>query len=115
MFFRRRVHYGLICGPRDFRRSEINPIVTSASSAGDIRGRKTDKRDAESIAEVVLRGKYACRRDEGLQERKLRALTRQRGFIVEGDEGSDEKSKEKRMMLAVLVYPTLDLWYNIER
>ena len=22
MFFRRRVHYGLICGPRDFRRSE---------------------------------------------------------------------------------------------
>ena len=61
----------------------INPIVTSASSAGDIRGRKTDKRDAESIAEVVLRGKYACRRDEGLQERKLRALTRQHGFIVE--------------------------------
>ena len=61
----------------------INPIVTSASSAGDIRGRKTDKRDAESIAEVVLRGKYVRRRDEGLQERKLRALTRQRGFIVE--------------------------------
>ena len=58
----------------------INPIVTSASSAGDIRGRKTDKRDAESIAEVVLRGKYVRRRDEGLQERKLRALTRQRGF-----------------------------------
>ena len=61
----------------------INPIVTSASSAGDIRGRKTDKRDAESIAEVVMRGKYVRRRDEGLQERKLRALTRQRGFIVE--------------------------------
>ena len=36
----------------------INPIVTSASSAGDIRGRKTDKRDAEAIAEVVMRGKW---------------------------------------------------------
>lgn len=61
----------------------INPIITSASSAGDIRGRKTDKRDAESIAEVVLRGKYVSRRADGLEERKLRALTRQRGFLVD--------------------------------
>ena len=39
-----------------YRVDVINPIVTSASISGDVRGRKTDKGDALAIARVVLRG-----------------------------------------------------------
>ena len=60
----------------------INPIVTSASMAGDIRGRKTDKRDAVVIAEVVFRGNYVAKPAEQGPERGLKVLTRQRGFLV---------------------------------
>ena len=58
----------------------INPIVTKASSAGDIRGRKTDKRDALMIADVVFRGNYVSKPAENGPERGLKVLTRQRGF-----------------------------------
>ena len=60
----------------------INPIVTKASSAGDIRGRKTDKRDALVIADVVFRGNYVAKPAENGPERGLKVLTRQRGFLV---------------------------------
>ena len=59
-----RAYYDFLKG-RECVVDVINPIVTSASSAGDIRGRKTDKRDAESIAEVVLRGREAASRQSG--------------------------------------------------
>ena len=39
----------------------INPLVTSASMAGDVRGRKTDRLDAVVIAETVMRGGRAAR------------------------------------------------------
>ena len=61
----------------------INPIITSASMAGDIRGRKTDKRDAIVIAEVVFRGNYVAKPAENGPERGLKVLTRQRGFLVD--------------------------------
>ena len=60
----------------------INPIVTKASMSGDIRGRKTDKRDALVIAEVVFRGNYVAKPAENGPERGLKVLTRQRGFLV---------------------------------
>lgn len=61
----------------------LNPIITKASNSGDIRGRKTDKGDAVMIAKVVLGGDYVARIAEGVTERKLKALTRHRGFVVQ--------------------------------
>ena len=61
----------------------INPIITSASMAGDIRGRKTDKRDALVIAEVVFRGNYVAKPAENGPERGLKVLTRHRSFLVD--------------------------------
>lgn len=61
----------------------INPIITSASMSGDIRGRKTDKRDALVIAEVVFRGNYVAKPAENGPERGLKVLTRHRGFLVD--------------------------------
>lgn len=60
----------------------INPIITKASAAGDIRGRKTDKRDALVIADVVFQGKFVAKPAENGPERGLKVLTRQRGFLV---------------------------------
>lgn len=61
----------------------LNPIITKASSSGDIRGRKTDKGDAVMIARLVLGGDYVARLAEGVAERKLKVLTRHRGFMVQ--------------------------------
>ncbi len=59
----------------------INPIVSSASMAGDIRGRKTDKRDAEAIADLVVRDRCHGRvADE--TSASLKGLVRQRGALV---------------------------------
>lgn len=60
----------------------INPIVTSASIAGDIRGRKSDKGDALVIARTVLTGDRAPRRSADVNSRRLMALTRHRSFMV---------------------------------
>ena len=60
----------------------VNPIVTSASIAGDIRGRKSDKGDAVAIARVVLAGRSATRRNTDRATRRLVALTRHRSFMV---------------------------------
>lgn len=60
----------------------INPIVTSASIAGDIRGRKSDKGDSIVIARVVLTGDRAPRRNTDVNSRRLLALTRHRSFLV---------------------------------
>ena len=60
----------------------INPIVTKAASSGDIRGRKSDKCDALVIANVVFAGNYTAKLSESTKERRLKALTRHRGFMV---------------------------------
>lgn len=60
----------------------INPIVTSASIAGDVRGRKSDKGDAVAIARVVLAGGLPPRRGADAQSRRLMSLTRHRSFLV---------------------------------
>jgi len=61
----------------------INPLVSAASMAGDIRGRKTDRLDASVIARVVREDRQPLRRPENEQERRLKTLTRQRRFLVE--------------------------------
>lgn len=79
----------------------INPIVTSASIAGDIRGRKSDKGDAIAIARVVLAEDRAPRRNADATSRSLMALTRQRSFMVA------QRSDMKRHLLCMLdvVFP----------
>ena len=70
-----------------YRVDVINPIVTSASISGDVRGRKTDKGDALAIARVVLRGETRPRQSSDKDSRRLVALTRQRSFMVEQRSG----------------------------
>ena len=70
-----------------YRVDVINPIVTSASISGDVRGRKTDKGDALAIARVVLRGETRPRQSSDKDSRRLMALTRQRSFMVEQRSG----------------------------
>ena len=60
----------------------INPIVTSASISGDVRGRKSDKGDAVAIARVLLSGDAAPRARPDDESRRLVALTRHRSFMV---------------------------------
>lgn len=70
-----------------YRVDVINPIVTSASISGDIRGRKTDKGDALAIARVLLRDETLPRRNTDTASRRLMALTRHRSFLVEQRSG----------------------------
>ena len=60
----------------------INPIVTSASISGDVRGRKSDKGDAVAIARVMLSGDVAPHPRPAAESRILVALTRHRSFLV---------------------------------
>ena len=77
----------------------FNPIVTSASIAGDIRGRKSDKGDALAISRVVLGGDRAPRRNTDATSRRLMALTRHRSFMVA--QRSDMKRHLRSLLDAV--------------
>ena len=88
----------------------INPIVTSASIAGDIRGRKSDKGDALAIARVVMTGARAPRRSTDTASRRLMALTRHRSFLVA------QRSAMKRHLQSMLdvVFPEFHTLFNDE-
>ena len=73
----------------------MNPIVSSASMAGDVRGRKTDKRDAVVIAGIVARGERPSYRPEGEAERALKCLTRQRRLLVDGRSGMKNRLRDQ--------------------
>lgn len=79
----------------------INPIITSASIAGDVRGRKSDKGDAIAIARVVLTGDHKTRHNTDATSRRLMALTRHRSFMVA------QRSDMKKHVLSMLdvVFP----------
>ncbi len=79
-----------------YRVDVINPIVTSASTAGNIRGRRTDRTDALAIALVVLRGDIPSRHSADAASRRLMALTRHRSFLVR------RRSDMKRRLLGCL-------------
>lgn len=93
------------CPFRDFlaaagyRVAVINPIVTSASIAGDVRGRKTDKGDSVAIAMAVLRGARASGFPADTGSRELKVLTRQRSFLVR--QSSDLKRRLKSTLAEV--------------
>ena len=73
----------------------MNPIVSSASMAGDVRGRKTDKRDAVAIAGIVARGVRPKYRPEGEDERGLKCLTRQRRCLVTDRSGMKNRLRDQ--------------------
>lgn len=84
----------------------INPIVSAASIAGDIRGRKTDKRDAETIANLVREGRASLRRPESGAELHLKALTRQRRFLV-GQRSALKNRLQDQLLEAFPEFPRL--------
>ena len=73
----------------------MNPIVSSASMAGDVRGRKTDKRDAVVIAGIVARGERPAYRPEGEDERGLKCVTRQRRLLVSDRSGMKNRLRDQ--------------------
>ena len=73
----------------------MNPIVSSASMAGDVRGRKTDKRDAVVIAGIVARGERPAYRPEGEAESGLKCLTRQRRLLVSDRSGMKNRLRDQ--------------------
>lgn len=91
-----------------YRVDVINPIVTAASIAGDIRGRKSDKGDAVAIARVVLKGDVRTRHSTDTASRRLLALTRHRSFMVA------QRSDMKRHLLCMLdvVFPEFHTYFE---
>ncbi len=91
-----------------YRVDVINPIVSSASISGDIRGRKTDKGDALAIASVVLRNQKQITRNTDAKSQRLMALTRHRSFLVR------QRADMKRHILSHLdvVFPEFHTLVN---
>jgi len=60
----------------------FNPAVTAAAAKGDLRGRKTDKLDAQIIAHLLRDGRRGQAQSTSADEEKLKILGRQRAFLV---------------------------------
>jgi transposase len=84
-----------------YRVDVINPLITSREASADVRGRKTDKRDAIAIANVVRRGGYSTTPVEHNQTDATKAFARQRRYLV------GRRSDAKRRLAAALdvVFP----------
>lgn len=67
---------------RRYRVDVINPLITAREASCDVRGRKTDKLDALAIANVTRKGGYSPAPAEQAGEEALKALTRQRRYLV---------------------------------
>ena len=60
----------------------FNPAVIAAAAKGDLRGRKTDKLDAQVIAHALRDGRRSATQIASADEEQLKALGRQRTFLV---------------------------------
>ena len=78
------------------RVESVNPIITSAEIAKDVRGRKTDKADALAIATALLRNRHNPAPAEDAATDALKSLTRHRTFLVR------QRSNAKRCLHAAL-------------
>lgn len=65
-----------------YRADVINPLLCAHEVAADIRGRKTDKRDALAIAQVARRGGYSPAADPHPDTDALKSLSRQYRHLV---------------------------------
>jgi transposase len=79
-----------------YRVDVINPLITSREASADVRGRKTDKRDAIAIANVVRRGGYSAAPAENIQTDVTKAFARQRRYLV------GRRSEAKLRLVAAL-------------
>lgn len=86
---------------KGYRVESINPLITSAEIAKDVRGRKTDKADALAIATALLRNRHNPAPAENAATDALKSLTRHRAFLVR------QRSDTKRRLHASLdvVFP----------
>ncbi len=81
---------------KDYRVESVNPLITSAEIAKDVRGRKTDKADALAIAQALLRNRHNPAPAEDSAVDALKSLTRHRTFLVR------QRSNAKRCVHATL-------------
>ena len=81
---------------KGYRVESVNPLITSAEIAKDVRGRKTDKADALAIATALVRNRHSPAPAEDAVADALKALTRHRTFLVR------QRSDAKRRVHAAL-------------
>ena len=81
---------------KGYRVESVNPLITSAEIARDVRGRKTDKADALAIATALLRNRHNPAPAEDAAADALKSLTRHRTFLVR------QRSNAKRCLHAAL-------------
>lgn len=81
---------------KGYRVESVNPLITSAEIAKDVRGRKTDKADALAIATALLRNRHNPAPAEDTATDALKSLTRHRTFLVR------QRSAVKRCVHAAL-------------
>ena len=81
---------------KGYRVESVNPLITSAEIAKDVRGRKTDKADALAIAFALLRNRHNPAPAEDAAADALKSLTRHRTFLVR------QRSNVKRCVHAAL-------------
>jgi transposase len=81
---------------KGYRVESVNPLITSAEIAKDVRGRKTDKADALAIATALLRNRHNPAPAEDAAADALKSLTRHRTFLVR------QRSNAKRCLHASL-------------
>ena len=81
---------------KGYRVESVNPLITSAEIAKDVRGRKTDKADALAIATALLRNRHNPAPAENAATDALKSLTRHRTFLVR------QRSNAKRCLHAAL-------------
>jgi transposase len=86
----------------------FNPLVTAAAADGDVRGRKTDKRDAWVIARLLREGRGGQTRVAPAEEEKLKALCRQRRFLV----GLQTEAKNRLRALLDTLFPEVMSFFH---
>lgn len=86
----------------------FNPAVTAAAAKSDLRGRKTDKLDAQVIAHVLRDGRRGATQAMSAEEDQLKALGRQRTFLVR------QRTECKNRLTAMLdvLFPELAGFFN---
>lgn len=81
---------------RKYRVDVINPLITSREASADVRGRKSDKRDALAIANVMRKGGYSPAPAELAATDTLKTLARHRRALVA------RSSDAKRRLISAL-------------
>ena len=88
----------------------LNPAVVAGVAKSDLRGRKSDKLDAQVIAQVMRDGKRGQATGPSEDEEKLKTLSRQRGFII----GQRTQCKNHLQAILDVLFPELMGFFHDE-